>query len=215
MQRGETPMTVYNNIAAQDLGRVAAISDGIFAFAATVLVLEIHVPDSADIHSEAQLWVGLAALAPRIVTWLLSLMTLGIFWVGQQTHLNHVEHADRDLTWLHFVFLAFITALPFSTRLLAEFFTFRTAFLIYWANILLCGLSLLACVIYAQRAGLVKADAPPHFTRAFRRRVVIAQALYALGAALGLVSIPLGIGFIVLAQLNYAIAPRLPVLFKL
>jgi uncharacterized membrane protein len=208
-------MTVYNKIAAQDLGRIAAISDGIFAFAATVLVLEIHVPDSADIHSEAQLWAGLAALAPRIVTWLLSLMTLGIFWVGQQTHLNQVEHADRDLTWLHFIFLAFITALPFSTRLLAEYFEFRTAFLIYWANILCCGLSIFACTVYAERAGLLKADAPPHFSHAFRRRVIIAQALYALGAALGLIYIPLGIGFIVLVQLNYAIAPRLPWLFKL
>ena len=90
-------MTVYNRIAAQDLGRIAALSDGIFAFAMTVLVLEIHIPDSAGIHTEAALWAGLAALAPRIVTWLLSLMTLGIFWVGQQTHLNQLSRADRDL----------------------------------------------------------------------------------------------------------------------
>ncbi|WP_158817118.1 TMEM175 family protein [Methylocapsa sp. S129] len=208
-------MTVYNRIAAQDLGRIAALSDGIFAFAMTVLVLEIHIPESADIHSEAQLWAGLAALAPRIVTWLLSLMTLGIFWVGQQTHLNHVAHADRDLTWLNYLFLTFVTALPFSTRLLAEFIGYETAFIVYWFNILLCGLSILACVIYAERAGLIKADAPAHFSQAYRRRVIVAQALYALGAALGLISIPLGIGFIVLVQLNYAIAPRLPVLFKL
>lgn len=208
-------MTLYNRIAAQDLGRIAALSDGIFAFAATVLVLEIHIPDSVDIHSEAQLWAGLAALGPRIVTWLLSLMTLGIFWVGQQTQLNHIDHADRDLTWLHFVFLTFVTVLPFSTRLLAEFITYETAFLIYWLNILLCGISIFACVVYAERAGLVKADAPEHFTRAFRRRVITAQALYAIGAGIGLFSIPLGIGFIVLVQLNYAIAPRLPVLFKL
>ena len=208
-------MTVYNRIAAQDLGRIAALSDGIFAFAMTVLVLEIHIPDSADIHSEAQLWAGLAALAPRLVTWLMSLMTLGLFWVGQQTHLNHIAHADRDLSWLHFLFLACVTALPFSTRLLAEFITYETALLIYWFNILLCGASILACLIYAERAGLLKPDAPEHFARAFRRRVIVAQAFYAAGAALGLISIPLGIGFMVLVQLNYAIAPRLPVLFKL
>jgi uncharacterized membrane protein len=208
-------MTFYNRIAAQDLGRIAALSDGIFAFAMTVLVLEIHIPDRVDIHSEAELLASLAALWPRIVTWLLSLMTLGIFWVGQQTHLDHVEHADRDLTWLNYLFLTFVTALPFSTRLLAEFIAYETAFLIYWFNILLCGLSILACAIYADRAGLIKADAPEHFSRAYRRRVIIAQALYATGAALGLVSIPLGIGFIVLVQLNYAIAPRLPVLFKI
>jgi uncharacterized membrane protein len=208
-------MALYNRIAAQDLGRIAALSDGIFAFAATVLVLEIRLPEKLDIHSEADLWMSLAAMAPRMVTWLLSLMTLGIFWVGQQTHLNQVDHADRDLTWLHFAFLTLVTALPFSTRLLAEFIDYRTAFLVYWANILLCGFSLLACAAYAQSAGLMKTDAPENFAQAFRRRVLIAQALYALGAILGLINIPLGIGFIVLVQLNYAIAPRLPVLFKL
>src|SRR5271154_198872 len=129
----------YNRIAAGDVGRIAALSDGIFAFAATVLVLEVHTPDSADVHSEAQLLVALGALAPRLLTWLLSLMTLGIFWVGQQTQLNQLKRADRDLSWLHFLFLAVITVLPFSTRLLAEFLTFRVAFLIYYANILLAG----------------------------------------------------------------------------
>ena len=208
-------MTVYNRIAAQDLGRIAALSDGIFAFAMTVLVLEIYIPDSLGIHSEAELWAGLAALGPRIVTWLLSLMTLGIFWVGQQTHLNQLSRADRDLSWLHFLFLVCVTALPFSTRLLAEFITYKTAFLIYWLNIVLCGASILACVVYAERAELIKPDAPEHFSDAFRRRVIVAQALYALGAVVGLFSIPLGIGFIVLVQLNYVIAPRLPWLWKL
>jgi uncharacterized membrane protein len=208
-------MTHINRVAAQDLGRIAALSDGIFAFAATVLVLEIHIPDRADIHSQAELLAGLAALWPRIVTWLLSLMTLGIFWVGQQTFLNHMSRADRDLSWLSFVFLAFVTVLPFSTRLLAEYFNYEAAFLVYWLNILFCGIGLLACVIYGPRAGLMKDDAPPHFTRAFVRRIVVAQSLYAVGALLSLFSIPFGIGFIVLAQLNFAIAPRLPVLWKL
>jgi uncharacterized membrane protein len=205
----------YNRFAAQDLGRISALSDGIFAFAMTVLVLEIHIPESVDIHTEAELWTGLAALGPRIVTWLLSLMTLGIFWVGQQTQLNQLTHADRNLSWLHYVFLACVTALPFSTRLLAEFITFRTAFLIYWFNILIVGVAILACWVYAEHAGLIKAEAPHGVSRAMRRRVFVAQGLYALGALLGLISIPLGIGFIVLVQLNYAIAPRLPILFKL
>jgi uncharacterized membrane protein len=208
-------MTHINRIAAQDLGRIGALSDGIFAFAATVLVVEIRIPDPAEIHSQAELIAGLAALWPRLVAWLLSLMTLGIFWVGQQTHLAQASRADRDLTWLHFVFLAFVTALPFSTRLLAEYHGYEAALLVYWLNIALCGVSLLGGVIYADRAGLLKADTPPHFTRAFTRRVLVAQALYAAGAAIGFVSIPAGIGFIVLVQLNFALAPRIPGLWKI
>jgi uncharacterized membrane protein len=199
----------YNRIAAGDVGRIAALSDGVFAFAVTVLVLDIRTPESADIHSDAALLGALAGQAPRILTWLLSLMTLGIFWVGQQTQLNQLKRADRDLTWLHLVFLAVVTALPFSTRLLAEFFAYRTAFLIYWANILFCGVAVYATWRYAVRNALVRDDLTPDLDRAIRRRIVIAQSLYALGALAGLIHTLAGMALIIAVQLNYAIAPRL------
>ena len=113
--------THYNTLAGGEVGRIAALSDGLFAIAATILVLDFHTPEPADIHSEAELLHALAASAPRLLPWLLSLLTLGIFWLGQQTQLNHLERSNRDLTWLHFVFLAIVTVLPFSTRLLADF----------------------------------------------------------------------------------------------
>jgi len=141
-------------------------------------------------------------------------MTLGIFWVGQQTQLNQLARADRDLSWLHFVFLAVITVLPFSTRLLAEFFQFRTAFVIYWANILLAGVALYAGWSYASRNDLVR-DPSPEVTKAILRRVVIAQGLYAIGLIAGLFHVEAGIALIILVQLNYAVAPKLPWLSKL
>ncbi len=207
--------THYNRIAGDDVGRLEALSDGIFAFAATVLVLDFHTPDAAGIHSEAQLLGTLAASAPRLLPWLLSLMTLGIFWVGQQTGLSQLERSNRDLTWLHFVFLAIVTVLPFSTRLLADFFTFRTAFIVYWANILLLGASLYATWAYAERAKLIREDAHGEISRAIRRRIVIAQALYGVGALAGLFDVTLGIALIILVQLNYAVAPRLPLLWRI
>jgi len=51
-------------------------------------------------------------------------MTLGMFWVGQHTQLDQLERSDRDLSWLHFLFLALVTVMPFTTQLLAEFITF-------------------------------------------------------------------------------------------
>jgi uncharacterized membrane protein len=205
--------TYYNRIAAGDAGRIAALSDGIFAFAATVLVLEIHTPDLAAVHSEGDLLAALGADTPQLLTWLLSLMTLGIFWVGQQTQLNQLARADRNLSWLHMIFLAMITVLPFSTRLLAEFFQFRTAFVIYWANILLLGAALYATWRYASRNGLVS-DPSPQVHKAILKRIVIAQSLYAIGFIAGLVHVEIGIAIIILIQLNYAIAPKLPWLAK-
>jgi uncharacterized membrane protein len=205
----------YNGIAGGEVGRIAALSDGVFAFAATVLVLDFHTPDAADIHSEAELLRALWASAPRLLPWLLSLLTLGIFWLGQQTQLSQLARSNRDLTWLHFLFLAFVTVLPFSTRLLADFFAYRTAFLIYWANILLLGASVYATWAYAERTNLIREDAHADVSRAIRRRIVVAQSLYGIGAIVGLISVPIGIVLIILIQLNYALAPRLPVLSRL
>lgn len=147
--------------------------------------------------------------------WLLSLLTLGIFWVAQQTQLSNLARSNRDLTWLNLAFLAIVTLLPFTTRLLADFFTYRTAFIIYWLNIVLLGVAVYVTWAYAQRAKLIRDDTPSELVGAFRRRVIVAQSLYAVGALVGLLSVPLGIALIILIQLNYAIAPRLPILSRL
>ncbi|MCI3180199.1 hypothetical protein C5708_08030 [Caulobacter sp. CCUG 60055] len=76
----------YNLFAGGSLERIAALSDGLFAIAMTLIVLEIRVPAHTPIHGEAQLWGALVGLAPRFVTYLLSFLTLGIFWVGQGLH---------------------------------------------------------------------------------------------------------------------------------
>lgn len=200
---------MYNRIAGQSLERIGALSDGLFAIAMTLIVLEIHVPPNSGIATDQALWQALVALAPRFTTYLLSFLTLGIFWTGQQTQLNFFSRADRDLAWIHFGFLAVVSLLPFSTTLLAEFISLRLALLLYWANILVLGIMLYASWAYASRAGLLKDTAPSEISAAVKRRILVAQALYALGALLCVVSTTWSIGFIVLVQLNYAIAPRI------
>jgi uncharacterized membrane protein len=202
--------TLYNQIANQSLERLAALSDGLFAFAMTLLVLDLRVPAMEAIHFEHDLRSALVALAPRLLMYLTSFLTLGIFWNGQQTQLNYLARADRDFTWLHLAFLAGVTLMPFSTQLLAQFIQYRTALLVYWFNIFFLGLMLYISWRYASRNELIKEDAPLEIRRAIRRRVVLAQGLYALGALLCFINTYWSIGFILLVQLNYAIAPRLP-----
>jgi uncharacterized membrane protein len=200
--------TLYNRIAGQSLERLEALSDGLFAVAMTLLVLEIRAPGH-DIHTEADLWHALVDLGPRFVMYFMSFMTLGIFWTGQQTQLNHFARADRDLTWIHLGFLAAVAVMPFSTVLLAEHITLRLALVIYWANILVLGVFIYASLGYACRAKLLKEDVSDEIARALQRRVLIAQALYAVGALLCLINTYWSIGFIVLVQLYYVTAPGL------
>ncbi|HEX4055231.1 MAG TPA: TMEM175 family protein [Tepidisphaeraceae bacterium] len=200
--------TSYNRVAGQSVERLAALSDGIFGVAMTLLLLELHVPDKKSISSESDLWRALLAMSPQLLVYLMSFVTLGIFWVGQQTQLNHLSRSERHLTWLHLAFLFGVTLLPFSTRLLADFIVFRAALLTYWLNILLLGAMLYFTWGRATRAHLVKDEMSPEVQTAICRRIQIAQALYAFGALLCIVSTYVSIGFIVLVQLNYAVAPR-------
>lgn len=202
--------TSYNRIAGQNVERLAALSDGIFAVAMTLLVLDLRLPTARLVHSDAQLWHALRALGPQILVYLISFLTLGIFWVGQQTQLNHLERGHRSLAWIHLMFLFAVTLVPFSTHLLAAFLSYRAALLVYWGNIALLGMALYFTWNCAIGLGLPKSDMPAEVTRAIKRRILVAQSLYAFGALLCIFSTYWSIAFITLVQLNYVIAPRLP-----
>jgi len=175
----------------------------------TVLVLDLRQPVADAIHSEHELRLALLALAPRFLTYVMSFITLGIFWLGQQAQLNLLEKSNRDVVWIHIGILASVSLIPFSTALLAEFITYRTALLIYWGNIFVLGLLLLFSWRLSRKFGLTKPDLPADIDSAIYRRIIVAQALYAVGAALCVFSTYWSIGFIVLLQLNYALAPRI------
>jgi len=200
--------SLYNRVAGQSVERLAALSDGIFAVAMTLLVLDLRVPASDAVHSEHGLWRMLVALSPRLLIFLMSVMTLGIFWVGQQTQFNHFARADRNLAWIHIAFLCAVCLIPFSTSLLAEFIHYRTALLVYWMNILLLGATLYWSWSYATRAALLSDHVPTDIHTAVVRRIVIAQSLYTAGAALCFLNTYYSIAAIVLVQVNYAIAPQ-------
>jgi uncharacterized membrane protein len=208
----------YNQIAGRSLDRIAALSDGVFAIAMTLIVLEIRVPKLPHATSDAALWGALLTLVPRFVTYGLSFLTLGIFWNGQQTQLLYLERADRHLTWIHLAFLAAVALMPFSTSLLAEYIGLRLALLVYWLNLFPLGVILYFSWVYARRAGFVRHDVSSEVDGAVKRRIVAYQIAYAVATAACLVIPPVGsipptywsIGLIVLTQLNSALAPRIP-----
>ena len=208
-------MGTYNHIAGASAERLAALSDGVFAVAMTLLVLDLHAPAAEAIHSEHDLQTALWALAPRLLVYMMSFLTLGIFWVGQQTQLNLVDRSDRNLSWIHLAFLFAVSLMPFSTALMAEFIAYRSALLLYWGNILLLGAILFASWQYLSRTKLLRLDTPEIVRQRIERRIVVAQALYGFGALLCVVNTIWSLGFIVLVQLNYAVGPRSGLLSRL
>jgi len=102
--------------------RVEAFSDGIFAIAATLLVLDLVVPS----HEEAER-VGLAAALrhewPSYFAYLVSFLVIGIIWVNHHTIFDRVRQVDRPVLFANLALLLIVSALPFPTRLLADYLT--------------------------------------------------------------------------------------------
>ena len=205
----------FNEFAGTNVDRLAGISDGIFSVGMTLLVLGLSVPAVSAARTEGDLWHALLGLGPNVLVYTMSFMTLGIFWVGQGTQLNLLARSNRNYSWLQLVFLFAVTLVPFSTALLARFPTFRVALVAYWLNIVLLGMTLLAGLQYGIRAGLFKETDLPEVTRLMRGRILIAQSLYAIATATCFVFPTwVSIGLIFLVQLNYVVAPRVPLLHR-
>jgi uncharacterized membrane protein len=204
----------FNEFAGTNLDRLSGISDGIFSVGMTLLVLGLAVP-MVTVRTEGDLWQELLHLGPSALVYAMSFMTLGIFWVGQGTQLNLLARSDRNYSWLQLAFLLAVTLVPFSTALLARFPTFRVALVEYWLNIVFLGLTLLAGLQYGLRAHLFKETEMREAVPLMRGRILIAQSLYAIATATCILFPTwVSIALIFLVQLNYVIAPRIPILHR-
>ena len=198
----------YNQIAGRRPVRIEALSDGVFAIAMTLLILEIHVPSIEGEKTENGLIHAFFQLAPEFLSYLLGFVTLGIFWTGQSTQHSFLNKSDRHLSWINVLFLMFICLLPFSTAFLNEYIEFKFSVFLYWFNILCAGIIIYWHWHYAMTHQLVNLDSEQVkvIDKAIRRRVIMAQSLYFCGAMLCFISTYLSIGVIILIQLNYAFA---------
>ncbi|MFT3933472.1 MAG: TMEM175 family protein [Chitinophagaceae bacterium] len=201
-------MSHYNQFAGQKIGRIEALSDGVFAIALTLLVLEIKVPPAEDAKTEWELLHSLKPLLPQFLSYFLSFMTMGIFWTGQALQLSYMERYDRNLNWNALFFLLLVSLLPFTTAFLGDHVNFKTAVILYWFNILLLGFMLYIHWNYAWKNHFIQGE--PETLKAInvavRKRIVIAQCLYFVGMLLCFINTYLSIAFIIAVQLNYAFA---------
>ena len=97
--------------------RLETFSDGVFAIAATVLVLEISVGS----HEGAGLGSALLHLWPSYLAYVTSFVTIGIIWMNHHTCVETMARVDKTLLFLNTLLLLTIAFLPFPTRLVAEY----------------------------------------------------------------------------------------------
>ena len=104
-----------------DRARALALSDGIFAFALTLLVLSISVPVLKDASSNSDLAEALSDRSGELVSWLISFVVIGKFWIRHNAFLRRVVRVNSTFLGINLVFLALIAFIPYPTELLGQF----------------------------------------------------------------------------------------------
>jgi uncharacterized membrane protein len=185
--------------------RAATFSDGVFAIAITLLVLEIHVPEV----SEHSLWHDLGELWPSFAAYVVSFFTIGIIWVNHHAQWERIDHVNRTMLFVNLVLLLTVSFLPFPTALVAEHLKNGTtdsqhiAAAVYSAALLAMGVAFFATWVYATRAGLLVGDLTDKQVRQLMIRNVAGNLGYAAAVGLAFVSAPASIALCGLVALYY------------
>lgn len=126
--------------------RFAALSDGVFSIAATLLVLDVRLPAGVDEFR----WNQLAAVAPHLLGYAISFLVIARMWIAQHRVLRPVERVDARALWLGLLFLMLVAFVPFPTSVLAEHGN-RDAVVLYASTIVALSLLLSAFGAYVAR----------------------------------------------------------------
>ena len=180
--------------------RVEALSDGVFAIAMTVIVLNIQIPEGGDLVPK------LAQTIPKFLAYVTSFLMLGVLWIGHHFQFHYIRRTDRTLLWLNLFFLLAITFLPFATGVLANYYRSPAAVFVYGGTLMVAGSSLVGHWAYATRGHrLINADVTPTAISSIRNRVAFGLAVYATATIIGVVDTRISLAMFVGMPLLYLV----------
>jgi uncharacterized membrane protein len=176
------------------LNRLEALSDGVFAIAITLLVLELAVEPGAEedaLRSILEQW-------PSYLAYVTSFLTIGVVWTAHSTITRHLSAADATLYRLNLLVLLFASFLPFPTKLVSEFIddedAERVAVVFYGLTLLALVVALTLLLRYAfEQRELLKDDVDEE-TAAAAALYRPSYVFYAVAIAIGLVLPVLAVG---------------------
>jgi uncharacterized membrane protein len=164
--------------------RIEAFSDGVFAVAITLLVLNFKVTGL----SLAYLRVQVLAQWPHLLAYVLSFVIVGVYWVAHHNLFHFLAHTNRALLWLNNFFLMTIAFLPFPAGLLGEYPSAQISIVIYGCTLMAANSFLTLTWTYAGRASLLVPGTPSAFHR-FATQITFAPVIvYAIAVAISFVN---------------------------
>lgn len=185
--------------------RLEAYTDGVFAIAATLLVLDLTTHTIGEVSSDAELWGGLRAMWPSVFGFIISFGLLSVLWVVHVQQFNELARVDEPMMWINNVRLLFIVFMPFTTSLASDYSDYFAGRMLLPINFFLASLCAFVAWSWAcARDGHLLKPQPSGAVAHARR-----EGLIALGcAAFAMVASPWigSLGFLVYTLLPLAAA---------
>lgn len=107
--------------ATQRTTRLEAFTDGVFAIAATLLVLDLTSNSLGEVDSDTQMWAALGGMYELFINFAISFALLCLLWMVHVRQFEHIARVDSVMLWLNNGRLLFIVLVPFATRLMTEY----------------------------------------------------------------------------------------------
>jgi uncharacterized membrane protein len=190
--------------------RLEAFSDGVFAVAITLLVLNLQVPQLAASMVAKELVPDLGKLWPKLLIYALSFVIVGIYWVAHHNTFHYIKRSDRNLLWINILLLMCIVFIPFPTALLGQYPEQQISVVIYASTLVFTGLVLQLLWWYATSGyRLVDRDIDPRLVQKATRRNVTAPLIYLLAIGISFLSVQLSLIVIVLLPVYYILPGRI------
>jgi uncharacterized membrane protein len=168
-----------------EMGRLKGLSDGVFAVALTLLVLDIRIPEVALMDD---LPARLVELAPKALIYLISFVVIGGAWGSHQRMIGQIERGDGLLVWFNLFSLLFVTLLPASAALLGRFPAAFVAITCFAADVVLIQLTALWMWRHASQHGLVNPTLDPRVIVSIGRRLNLSAIVFGLSIPLALLN---------------------------
>ena len=191
-------------------GRLEAFSDGVLAVAITLLVLDLHVSATNDAPS---LWRQLHEQWPAFAAYVISFFVIGTIWVNHHALFVLIDHVDRAMLFYNLLLLFWVSTIPFTTSVLADFLNHgtttdvRIAVLLYGASNEGMAITFLLIVRHMLYKPLVKGPVPADARRKALIRFGLGNLLYPVVTVVGLFS-ALAMYVLYLATIVYYIADQ-------
>ena len=189
--------------------RIEAFSDGVFAIAITLLIIEIGVP---TLTSDEGLTDALLDLWPKYAAYVLSFLIIGIYWANHHSFMRLFVRTDHYFLMLNVFFLMCIAFLPFPTAVLGEYLTDggerTTAVAFYVFGLLLPAFSWFLVWLYGNWDDLIDENLDPGYVRFLTMQYVVSVAVYMAAFLIALWQPYVALAIAVGLTLLYLLPPR-------